>query len=339
MMIMKFIDEAKIFVHAGHGGKGCVSFRREKFIPKGGPDGGNGGKGGDVVIIASATHQTLLHLKYLQHHVAKHGGHGEGGKRTGKDSDDVVIIVPVGTVIRDVETGELLADLVCDGERFVVAKGGTGGRGNANFASSTNRAPRFAQDGMPGEERWINLELKLLADVGIIGLPNVGKSTFISKVSAARPKIADYPFTTLKPNLGVVRVSDEQTFVVADIPGLIKGAHQGAGMGTQFLRHVERTALLLHILDISQEEQIDAWEDFETVNHELGMFSPSLLTKPQIVAVSKTDLPNTRERVKGVTDAFKQKGMKIYPFSAATGEGVSAIIKEIARKLQQTRAS
>jgi len=334
---MKFIDEAKIFVKAGHGGKGCVSFRREKYVPKGGPDGGNGGKGGDVVIIASATHQTLLDLKYRQHHVAKHGGHGEGGNRTGKDSDNVEVVVPVGTVVKDVGTGELLADLISDGERFIVAKGGIGGKGNAHFASATNRAPRYAQDGMPGEERWVNLELKLLADVGIIGLPNVGKSTFISKVSAAKPKIADYPFTTLKPNLGVVRIDNEQTFVVADIPGLIKGAHQGAGMGTQFLRHIERTSLLFHILDISQEDERDAWDDYETVNRELALFGPALLAKPQIVGIGKTDLPNTRERVKEVTKTFKKKGIKVHAFSAATGAGVSDVIKEMARLLQQNR--
>jgi len=336
---MKFIDEAKIFVKAGHGGKGCVSFRREKYIPRGGPDGGNGGKGGDVAIVASATHQTLLDLKYRQHHVAKHGGHGEGGNRTGKDSADVEIVVPVGTVIRDTETGEQLADLVTAGERFIVAKGGIGGRGNAHFATATNRAPRYAQEGMPGEERWINLELKLLADVGIIGLPNVGKSTFISRVSAARPKIADYPFTTLKPNLGVVRIDDERTFVVADIPGLIKGAHEGAGMGIQFLRHVERTALLLHILDISQEEPGDPWADYETVNRELALFGRALSEKPQIVGVGKTDLPNTRERVKEVIKAFQKEGIRVYPFSAATGEGVAAVVKEIARQLQQPRFS
>ena len=334
---MKFIDEAKIFVKAGHGGKGCVSFRREKYVPKGGPDGGNGGKGGDVVITASATHQTLLDLKYRQHHVAKHGGHGEGGNRTGKDSDDVEVVVPVGTVIRDTGTGELLADLTIDGEKIIAAKGGIGGKGNAHFASATNRAPRYAQDGMPGEERWINLELKLLADVGIIGLPNVGKSTFISRVSAARPKIADYPFTTLKPNLGVVRIDDEGSFVVADIPGLIKGAHQGAGMGTQFLRHIERTSLLLHILDISQEEERDAWDDYETVNRELALFGPALIAKPQIVGIGKTDLPNVRERVKEVTKTFRKKGIRLYPFSAATGAGVSDIIKEMARLLQQNR--
>lgn len=336
---MKFIDEAKIFVKAGHGGKGCVSFRREKFVPKGGPDGGNGGKGGDVVIIASATHQTLLDLKYRQHHVAKHGGNGEGGNRTGKNSDDVEVVIPVGTVIRDSATGEMLADLISDGERFIVAKGGIGGKGNAHFTTATNRAPRYAQDGIAGEERWINLELKLLADVGIIGLPNVGKSTFISRVSAAKPKIADYPFTTLKPNLGVVRIDDNETFVVADIPGLIKGAHQGAGMGTQFLRHIERTSLLLHILDISQEEERDAWDDYETVNRELAMFGPALLAKPQIVGVGKTDLPNTRERVKEVTETFRKRGIRIYPFSAATGKGVTDVIKEMARLLQQNRGT
>ncbi|MGZ3578678.1 MAG: GTPase ObgE, partial [Syntrophales bacterium] len=233
---MKFIDEAKIYVKAGDGGRGCVSFRREKFVPRGGPDGGNGGKGGDIIVRAKASHRTLLDLKYKQHHSAKHGGHGKGADRTGRDSSDVEIIVPVGTLVKDADSGEIIADLAVDGEASIVAKGGAGGKGNAWFATSTNQAPRYAQNGIKGEERWITLELKLLADVGIIGLPNVGKSTFISKVSAAKPKIADYPFTTLVPHLGVVRYGKFETFVIADIPGLIKGAHSGMGMGTRFLR-------------------------------------------------------------------------------------------------------
>jgi len=329
---MKFIDEAKIYVKAGDGGRGCVSFRREKFVPRGGPDGGDGGRGGDVIIRASLGRRTLLDFKYRQHYVAKHGGHGEGSKRTGRDSDDVEIIVPVGTVIRDAETGELLADLAANGASIIIAKGGRGGRGNARFATATRQTPRFAQPGIPGEERWITLELKLLADVGIIGLPNVGKSTFISRISAARPKIADYPFTTLVPHLGVVPYGDHESFVIADIPGLIEGAHEGLGMGMQFLRHIERTSVLLHIIDISAESYQGAWHDYELINRELGLFSPDMLKKPQVVAIGKLDLPVTRERLKNDIDIFAQKGIDLLCFSAATGEGVpEALGKLIAR--------
>lgn len=330
---MKFIDEAKIYVKAGDGGRGCVSFRREKFVPRGGPDGGNGGKGGDIIIRASESHRTLLDLKYKQHHTAKRGGHGKGAEKTGRDSPDVEIIVPVGTLVKDSETGELIADLAVDEQTSIVAKGGTGGKGNAWFATSTNQAPRYAQEGMKGEERWITLELKLLADVGIIGLPNVGKSTFISKMSAAKPKIADYPFTTLVPHLGVVRYGNLETFVIADIPGLIKGAHAGMGMGTRFLRHIERTSVLLHILDISHESHSDAWQDFETVNRELTLFSPSLREKPQVVAINKIDLPTTRDRIKKEFDIFERNGIKVLAFSAITGEGIDSVINEITRQL------
>ncbi len=326
---MKFIDEAKIYVKAGDGGRGCVSFRREKFVPRGGPDGGDGGHGGNVVIRASLSRRTLLDLKYRQHHVAKHGGHGEGSKRTGRDSQDVEIVVPVGTVVRDAASGELLADLTADGIVFIVAKGGMGGRGNARFATATRQVPRFAQPGIPGEERWITLELKLLADVGVIGLPNVGKSTFVSRVSAARPKIADYPFTTLVPHLGVVRYGDQESFVIADIPGLIEGAHEGLGMGMQFLRHVERTAALLHILDISQESYQSAWHDYTLINRELELFSPAMREKRQVVAIGKLDLPVTRERMKKEVDTFAQKGIKLFAFSAATGEGVPEVLREL----------
>jgi GTP-binding protein len=336
---MKFIDEAKIYVKAGDGGRGCISFRREKFVPRGGPDGGNGGKGGDIIMRASESHRTLLDLKYKQHHRVKHGGHGKGADRTGHNSPDMEIIVPVGTLVKDSETGELIADLASDGQTSIVANGGAGGKGNAWFATSTNQAPRYAQDGITGEERWITLELKLLADVGIIGLPNVGKSTFISKVSAARPKIADYPFTTLVPHLGVVRYGDFETFVIADIPGLIKGAHAGMGMGTQFLRHIERTSVLLHILDISHESRSDAWQDFETVNRELTLFRPSLIEKPQVVAINKFDLPLTRERIKKEIDIFERNGVKVLTFSAITGEGIDSVINEITRKLHKNEVT
>jgi GTP-binding protein len=334
---MKFIDEAKIYVKAGDGGRGCVSFRREKFVPRGGPDGGNGGRGGDVIIRAESSHRTLLDLKYKQHHVAKHGGHGKGSDRTGKDSPDVEIIVPVGTLVKDLDTGELLADLAVEGQSCIVAKGGAGGKGNAWFATSTNQAPRYAQGGINGEERWINLELKLLADVGIIGLPNVGKSTFISKVSAAKPKVADYPFTTLVPHLGVVKYGTQETFVIADIPGLIKGAHEGMGMGTRFLRHIERTSVLLHILDISDESCSDAWQNFETVNRELALFSPALMEKPQVVAINKIDLPATRERLKKEIDIFKKNGVEILAFSAVTGKGIDTVINEITKTLHMEK--
>ena len=326
---MKFIDEAKIYVKAGDGGRGCVSFRREKFVPRGGPDGGDGGHGGNVVIRASLSRRTLLDLKYQQHHVAKHGGHGEGSKRTGKNSKDVEIVVPVGTVIRDAETGELLADLAADGASLIAAKGGMGGRGNARFATATRQTPRFAQPGIPGEERWVTLELKLLADVGIVGLPNVGKSTFISRVSAARPKIADYPFTTLVPHLGVVRYGENESFVIADIPGLIEGAHDGMGMGMQFLRHVERTSALLHVIDISAESHAGAWHDYELINRELSLFSPDMRNKQQVVAISKIDLPVTRERLQEAVDIFAQNGIKLIAFSAATGEGVPEVLREL----------
>lgn len=330
---MKFVDEAKILVKAGHGGQGCVSFRREKFIPRGGPDGGNGGKGGNIILLTSRSHSTLLDMKYRQHHEAKRGGHGEGGNRSGKDAPDITLIVPIGTVVKDAETSEVLADLTKEGERFVAARGGIGGKGNAWFTSSTHQAPHFAQEGMPGEERWLQLELKLLADVGIIGFPNVGKSTFIARVSAARPKIADYPFTTLVPNLGVVKYGNLESFVIADIPGLIEGAHRGLGRGIKFLRHVERTTVLLHIIDISDPSGPSAWEKFTTINGELAKYSSSLMQKPQIVAINKMDLTDTRERLKKDLAELEEKGIKVFFFSAVTGEGTQEILKEMLRML------
>jgi GTP-binding protein len=330
---MKFIDEAKIFVKGGDGGRGCVSFRREKYVPRGGPDGGDGGKGGDVVITASRSHHTLLDMKFNQHHVAERGAHGEGSNRTGRSGRDMEILVPVGTVIRDAETGEALADLTAEGEKCIAARGGIGGRGNARFATPTRRAPRYADAGKTGEEHWVQLELKLLADVGIIGLPNVGKSTLISRVSAARPRIADYPFTTLVPNLGVVRYHEDLSFVIADIPGLIEGAHAGTGLGTRFLRHIERTTLLLHMIDISREPPAKAWKNFEAVNRELALYGARLKEKPQIVALNKTDLPDTREKMQKVIDSFRKKGIKMFPVSAVTGEGIKALMAEIVKKL------
>ncbi|NTW06931.1 MAG: GTPase ObgE [Syntrophaceae bacterium] len=332
---MKFVDEVKIYIRAGHGGAGCVSFRREKFIPRGGPDGGEGGKGGDVIFRTSESHRTLLDLRYQQQFLAKNGDPGSGNNRSGKSAGDLEITVPVGTVIKDFETGEILADLPAAGQTYVAGRGGIGGKGNSHFATSTHQTPRFAQEGMPGDERWLKLELKLLADVGIIGFPNAGKSTFISRVSAARPKIADYPFTTLTPHLGVVKHLDSNSFVMADIPGLIPGAHEGHGMGIQFLKHVERTALLLHIIDISDEANNNALSNFKAINKELEFYNPQLPAKPQIVALNKIDLPYVREQVKKEVARFKKKGIILHPFSAATGEGIKEILNEIIEKLNK----
>lgn len=328
---MKFVDEVKIYVKAGHGGSGCVSFRREKFVPKGGPDGGDGGKGGDVIFKATESHHTLLDLKYKQHQTAKNGGHGSGNHRTGKSAEDLVVPVPVGTIVKNFETGKELADLSQAEQTFIVARGGIGGKGNAHFTTSTHQTPRFAQEGMEGEEFTLKLELKLLADVGIIGFPNAGKSTFISRVSAAKPKIADYPFTTMTPHLGVVKYSDGKSFVIADIPGLISGAHEGLGMGDKFLKHVERTSVLLHIIDISVEPHTDAWSNFTTINKELKNYNTELIEKPQIVSLNKIDLPDVKERVKKEVALFKKKGIILHPFSAVTGEGIKEILNQIVK--------
>ncbi len=327
---MKFVDEAKIYIKAGHGGRGCVSFRREKYVPRGGPNGGDGGKGGDIIFRATEKHRTLLDFKYCQHHVAKNGGHGSGNNRTGKSAADLEIPVPVGTIIKDASTSEVLADLSQVGQMYLAARGGIGGKGNAHFATATHQTPKFAQEGMEGEERWILLELKLLADVGIVGFPNAGKSTFIARVSAARPKIADYPFTTLTPHLGVVQHSRDVSFVIADIPGLITGAHTGMGMGIKFLRHIERTSVLLHIIDISAGEQADAWDNYNIINNELACYDVALMERPQIVTLNKIDLPFVREKAKKEVARFKKKGIILYPFSAATGEGVDKIINKLA---------
>jgi GTP-binding protein len=326
---MKFVDEAKIYVRGGHGGAGCVSFRREKFVPKGGPDGGDGGKGGDVIFRAAKSHHTLLDLKYQQHQFAKNGGHGSGNNRTGRSADDLEVIVPVGTIVKNLETGEILVDLTCLDQTFIVAKGGIGGKGNAHFKTSTHQTPRFAQEGMDGDELTLLLELKLLADVGLVGFPNAGKSTFISRVSAARPKIADYPFTTLTPHLGVVKYEDCPSFVVADIPGLIAGAHEGMGMGLQFLRHIERTSVVLHLIDISEEPHTNAWKNYTAINQELTLYDQQLLEKVQIVCLNKIDLPYVREKVKKSVAQFSKKEIMLHPFSAATGEGLPDILRKI----------
>lgn len=330
---MKFIDEVKIHVKAGDGGAGCVSFRREKFIPFGGPNGGDGGKGGDVIFRVSPNLSTLLDLRHQPHQKAGTGKNGMGKDRHGAYGDDLIILVPQGTLLKDAETGEVLVDLAEPGQEVVVLKGGRGGQGNARFATSTHKAPRFAQPGEPGEERWLRLELKLMADVGLLGLPSVGKSSFITKVSAARPKIADYPFTTLVPNLGVVPYKDYRSFVLADIPGIIEGAHAGAGLGHRFLRHVERTRLLLHMLDLSWMPERDPIREFEMINRELASFSQELAEKRQVIVFNKIDLPQVRENMQQLLPWFAERDLKVFPVSAATGEGIPALLDEIARHL------
>ncbi|MFQ6117290.1 MAG: GTPase ObgE [Candidatus Bipolaricaulia bacterium] len=332
-----FIDEAKISVRSGRGGDGISSFHREPYRPRGGPDGGDGGRGGDVILRATEGLSTLLQFKREVHFSAKDGEAGGPNRRTGKSGEDLIIPVPVGTVVKDPQTGELLADLAESGAEFLAARGGEGGRGNAHFASSTYQAPRICERGAPGEERWLRLELKLLADVGIIGLPNVGKSTLISAVSAARPKIASYPFTTLEPHLGVVQVGDFGTFTLVDIPGLIAGAHKGRGLGARFLRHVERARLLLHLVDLSGSEGHDPLEDWEQINHELRAFSPALAARPQIVAGNKIDLLEEAE-VEALVERFAARGVELIPISAATLAGVRELMRLCYRRLQELKA-
>jgi GTP-binding protein len=331
---MYFIDEVRVHVKAGDGGRGCVAFLREKYRPRGGPSGGDGGDGGSVIIEVDPQLNTLIDLAHQQHLRAARGEHGRGKNQHGKNGADLIVRVPPGTRVCDDQTGEMLADLRAPGERVVVAKGGKGGKGNAFFVSSTNRAPRYAQPGLPGEERTIRLELRLLADVGLVGLPNVGKSTLISAVSAARPRIADFPFTTLTPHLGVVRYGEERSFVMADVPGLIEGAHRGHGLGTRFLRHLARTSVLVHLLDISRPNS-DPLRDYEVINHELHCFDEDLCARPQIVVVTKLDLPVTRQRLAEVQAAFSLTyGVSLLAISAVTGEGVKELIAHIARVLE-----
>ncbi len=326
-----FVDTARIRVKAGDGGRGAVSFRREKYVPAGGPDGGDGGDGGDVVVAADASMRTLLDFRHRTHYVAESGGPGEGARRHGRDGASEVIRVPPGTVVRDVATGQVIADLVRAGQSVVVAKGGRGGKGNARFATPTRQVPRYAQPGEQGEERWIDLELKLLADVGLVGFPNVGKSTLISRISAARPKIADYPFTTLVPNLGVVDLGEGRSFVVADIPGLVEGAHAGVGLGHEFLRHVERTRVLVHVLDLTWgESHADPLKAFDIVQDELGRYSPSLALRPMIVAANKMDVPEGRARLGEVREALRARGFEVCAISALTGEGVQDLVARMA---------
>jgi GTP-binding protein len=331
---MRFVDEAEIIVKAGDGGNGAVSFRREKFVPRGGPDGGDGGRGGNVIIQADEDVRTLVDLQLNRYYKAEDGEHGRGGKRKGRDGEDAIIKVPVGTLVYDAQSGELLADLNEDGMSVLVARGGIGGRGNSAFATPVRQAPRFAEFGDKGEVRRLRLELKLLADVGLIGYPNVGKSTLISRISAAKPKIADYPFTTLVPNLGTVKV-DNFSFVVADIPGLIEGAHKGAGLGHSFLRHVERCQLLLHLLDMAGVDGRDPVRDFEVVNEELKLFNPELAKRPQIVVANKMDLPQAGALLSVCKPKLEAMGYEVFPISALTGDGIPQLLNRVVELLKQ----
>jgi GTP-binding protein len=337
-----FIDETTIRIKAGDGGNGCLAFRREKFVPRGGPSGGDGGKGGDIIMESSERHNTLVHFRFNPEYKAERGRHGEGSNKTGREGVDILLKVPVGTIVYDADSGEIVHDFSLPDDRIVIARGGRGGRGNARFKTSTHQAPREHEEGRPGEERTLRLELKLLADVGIVGYPNVGKSTLISRISAARPKIADYPFTTLEPNLGVVAVGDpphEMSFVVADIPGLIEGAHQGAGLGTQFLRHIERTRLLVHLVDISDASgRPDPVQDFEVIMGELESFGAGLKTKPMILAASKSDVANKTKLAK-LRRYAKSHGLELFPISAVTGEGVEKLKYAMADKVEEIRRS
>ena len=327
-----FIDEVRIRVKAGDGGNGCLAFRREKFVPRGGPSGGDGGRGGDVVFVASEHHNTLLHFRFNPEHEAQRGRHGEGSNRTGRDGFSVDVPVPIGTVVYDDSTGEQLHDFTEPGERFVIAQGGKGGRGNQHFATSTHQAPTEHEPGHPGDEKRLRLELKLLADVGLVGFPNAGKSTLISRISAARPKIADYPFTTLEPNLGVVSVGDE-SFVVADIPGLIEGAHLGHGLGVQFLKHIERTRLLVHLVDVSETTGRNPVDDFRIVMEELEGFSPDLVRKPMFVVASKVDVAQDPGRIEELKALAAAKDLPFYEISSVTGLGIEGLKYNLAQFL------
>lgn len=334
---MKFVDQVRIEVKAGDGGRGCVSFRREKFIPKGGPDGGDGGKGGDVYFIVDPALSTLLDFRYMRHHKAKNGAPGLGKNMHGKNGESLELRVPPGTLVYDDETDELLTDLTEPNQKLMFLAGGQGGRGNARFATSTNRAPRHAQPGIPGEVKQLRLELKLLADVGLVGLPNAGKSTLISAVSAAKPKVADYPFTTLVPNLGVVPYGGYKTMVMADIPGLIEGASEGHGLGTRFLRHVERTDLFLHLVDLTCMQQGDPFDNFQMLNNELNRYDDSLAKKPQLVVLTKMDVPEAKELAAEMTMHFESLGYPVFQISAVTGEGVKELITAVGDELDRRR--
>ncbi|MBM3817869.1 MAG: GTPase ObgE [Acidimicrobiia bacterium] len=341
-----FVDEVDIHVTAGDGGRGALSFRREKFVPRGGPDGGDGGIGGSVYIAASSSKNTLVDFRYHPEFEARRGSHGQGSNKTGQSADDLEIQVPVGTLVFEIEVGathaspaNLLADLTEEGQRVLVAKGGRGGRGNARFVSSTNRAPRRTEPGEPGEERHLRLQLKLLADIGLVGFPNAGKSTLISRISSAKPKIADYPFTTLTPHLGVVDLGDDRTFVVADVPGLIRGAHAGQGLGDRFLRHIERTKALIHLVDVSGASGRDPVDDYDTIAEELRLFDPKVAAKPQIVAANKIDALDDPSRVDRLEKHVKKLGLPFHRISGVTGEGVAALLEAAWRQVVAVRSA
>jgi len=333
---MQFVDYVKIHVKAGDGGRGCVSFRREKYVPRGGPNGGDGGRGGHVIAKATNELNTLLDLRYRREYKAKRGQHGMGKKMHGENGEDLIIPVPVGTVIKDADSEEIITDLDSEDSSFIVARGGRGGLGNAHFATPVRKAPRFAQPGEKGEEKWLVFELKLLSDVGLIGLPNSGKSTLISVISSARPKIASYPFTTLVPNLGVVKLENFRSFVVADIPGLIEGAHKGVGLGFQFLRHIERTSILLHLVDISDMAVGDPVDNYEKINKELGLYSSLLLDKHQAVVATKLDIAN-KKRLDSLKRYCKTNGIDFFDISAATGEGIQKLLTYLSVKVEERK--
>lgn len=321
-----FIDVAEIYIKAGDGGNGAVSFRREKYIPAGGPDGGDGGDGGNIVFIADKNLRTLADFKYRKNYKAERGEDGRGRKCTGKSGEDLIVKVPCGTLVKDKETGLVIADITQDGQTEVIAQGGKGGKGNVNFATPTRQAPNFAKNGTPGQERWIILELKLIADVGLIGFPNVGKSTLLSMVSSAKPKIANYHFTTLSPNLGVVSMGEGESFVMADIPGLIEGAHEGVGLGHDFLRHIERTRLLIHVVDVAAIDGRDPVDDFHAINKELELYNPELAKRPQIVAANKIDAISGEDKLDDFIRKINGLGYRVFPISAATGQGIRELI-------------
>lgn len=327
------IDRASIYVKSGDGGNGKVSFHREKFVAAGGPDGGDGGKGGDIIFAADESLRTLIDFKYKKKYAAEPGEDGGAGNCSGKGGKDLVIKVPPGTIIKDEKTGRIIADLTKPDQSLVIAKGGKGGAGNQHFATPTRQVPSFAKAGNPGEEYKLSLELKLIADVGLVGFPNAGKSTILSIVSAATPKIADYPFTTLEPNLGVVSMDHGSSFILADIPGLIEGAHEGIGLGHEFLRHVERTKLLLHVVDLAAVDGREPLSDFETINEELKLYNPKLAERPQIVVANKVDLPDGRENLESFKKAVEAKGYKVFPISAATNTGVKELMKYVTEQL------
>jgi GTP-binding protein len=330
---MLFLDEARILVKAGDGGNGCLAFRREKFVPRGGPSGGDGGRGGDVTLIASSQHNTLLQFRFNPEHKAERGRHGEGSNRTGAEGRSIELEVPVGTVVYDEATGEQVVDLSEPGQRFTIARGGRGGRGNARFATATHQAPTRHDPGSPGEEKRLRLELKLLADVGLVGFPNAGKSTLISRISAARPKIADYPFTTLEPNLGVVQAEGYRSFVVADLPGLIEGAHLGHGLGIQFLKHIERTRVLAHLVDVSEASGREPAHDFDVIMEELSRFSGALIEKPMIVVATKMDAAQDSDRVGALRRLAEARGLPFFAISSATGQGIDALKHALAERV------